>query len=814
MSLWLKPLAEKLQLKTQNYKLDYYVIEVNARLSRSSALASKATGYPLAYVAAKIATGKRLSQIQNQVTKVTQSFFEPALDYCVVKIPRWDIEKFRGASETIGSSMKSVGEVMGIGRRFEEALQKAVRMLEIGAEGVTDWDHLKNSNGNGSVAAVMKHHIERATPKRLFALAYAMREGITVDQLYKTTGIDPWFLERVKEIVEIDQYIKSSIQQISNHQKNNAKEKLLELKQLGFSDRYIARRIGSTKEKIRVYRKKLGIVPSIFQIDTLAGEFPAQTNYLYLTYNGTHHDVAPLKKKGVIVLGSGPYRIGSSVEFDWSCVNTAMRLKKYGKESIIVNCNPETVSTDYDMSRRLYFEELSYERVMDIYEFEESDGVICSVGGQTPNTVSQSLHRAGVRILGTYPADIDRAEDRNKFSDLLDKLHVRQPAWISAKTIVEAESFAEKAGYPVLIRPSYVLSGVAMRVCYTRAELETYLHHATRVNKEYPVTISKFMREAKEIEYDGVAQNGEILVYGISEHIEHAGVHSGDATIVFPPQHMYLRTKRRVEEIATALVRELDITGPFNIQFLAKDNHVSVIELNLRASRTFPFLSKATGVNFARTLVDAIFDPKVSARMKPVFIHPDFAVVKSPQFSFSRITGADPTLHVEMASTGEVGCFGDTFSEALLKSELSVGGTIPEKGVFISVGGAENKVRFLETAYKLKQLTIPLYATEKTAQFLRRNDIQTRRLYKLHEKKSPNLLTYLQNRKIDLVINIVDPHLQKDMDDDVIIRRAVVDHNVYLITNRLKAIHFVKALVEKKLPDLVIKAWGEYLGNT
>jgi carbamoyl-phosphate synthase large subunit len=775
-------------------QIEYYVIELNARLSRSSALASKATGYPLAYVAAKLALGESLTDIPNQVTKTTQSFFEPALDYLVVKIPRWDFSKFQGVEEKIGSSMKSVGEVMAIGRTFEEAVQKAVRMLETGAQGVTE-NHFPKSR-----QAFLKY-LRVATSKRVFAIAEGLKRGISVAEIYKMTGIDPWFIYRIKNIVDAEQDITHAALDTLN------KDTFIRLKQLGFSDKKIAILTATSELTVRARRLQLGIVPSVFQIDTMAGEVPAKTNYLYLTYNGFHHDVAPLDKKGVIVLGSGPYRIGSSVEFDWSCVNTVAALKTYDKLSIVVNCNPETVSTDYDISDRLYFEELSFERVADIWDFEHSAGVIISVGGQTPNNLARSLSQYGVSFFGTQAEDIDRAEDRNKFSALLDTLNIPQPYWRKFSSLKQIHTFLDKIGYPVLVRPSYVLSGSAMNVCYSEKDLINYVRQATKINTEYPVTVSKFIQNAKEIELDGVAQNGQLMAYVISEHVEHAGVHSGDATIVYPPQRIYLRTEKKIIDTAIRLVQALRITGPFNIQFIAKENDVYVIEMNVRASRTLPFVSKATRINFANLVVDAFFD-----NAKPVLInYPDYVVVKSPQFSFARLEGADPVLRVEMSSTGETGAFGKTVEEAFLKSEIAVGNNIPQRGVFISLGGTENKVRFLQSALRIKELGLRMYATEKTAHFLKTNGIKAKRLYKIHENKKPNILSYFQNGKIDMVINISDPFFKKEINDDYIIRRAAIDHNIQLFTNRQKADLFIKALSEYNLHDLEVKPWDEYL---
>lgn len=774
--------------------LDYYTIEVNARLSRSSALASKATGYPLAYVAAKLALGKNLTEIKNKVTKKTQSCFEPALDYIVVKIPRWDIEKFKGAEENIGSSMKSVGEVMGIGRTFEEAYQKAIRMLDLDFEGATSQVLLKNGN-------TIIQSLKTPTPKRMFALARAIKKNMTVGKIYELTGIDPWFLQRIKNIVDHESEVSKDIRELT-------KEKLHVLKKLGFSDKRIGYLVNTTGLQIRNLRKIYKIVPSVFQIDTLAGEFEAKTNYLYLTYNGSHNDVKPIKKDGVIVLGSGPYRIGSSVEFDWTSVNTALSLKDHGKKSIIINCNPETVSTDYDIADRLYFEELTFERIADIYDFENPFGIIISVGGQTPNNRAQSLFSYGSRILGTHPINIDKAEDRSKFSRLMDTLEITQPSWEKVTNESQAVNFCKRVGYPVLLRPSYVLSGTLMRICHNKEELTKYIGEATLVSLEYPLTISKFIEKAKEIELDAVAKKGDIKAFVISEHVENAGVHSGDASIVLPPQKVYLETGHKVEEIGRKLAAALQVTGPFNIQFLAKDNIVSVIEINLRSSRTFPFISKVMGIDFAKLAVDAFFDKDIPQITTPLI---NFVAVKVAQFSFARLTGADPILHVEMGSTGEVACFGKDLEEAFLKAELAVGGKIPKKGIFISLGGIDNKIRFLESAISLSRLNLPLFATEKTTKFLRANGIGAKMLYKIYQKKSPNILEYFQQKKVDLAINLVESELKRDESDHYTIRRAAIDFNIPLFTNLNKAELFVKAIVEKKLETLPIKSWGEYV---
>jgi carbamoyl-phosphate synthase large subunit len=777
----------------KNWEIDYYVIEVNARLSRSSALASKATGYPLAYVAAKLALGKNLTAIKNKVTDVTQSCFEPALDYIVVKIPRWDIEKFKGADEHIGSSMKSVGEVMGIGRTFEEAYQKAIRMLDLDLEGATDEKLLDGIKS--SIVDLLAH----PTPKRMFVLAQALRKNITIKEIHKLTGIDPWFLFRIKNIVDEENTLKK--------QKKLKKETLLKLKKLGFSDK----RIGLLRKDkglvIRALRQKWGILPSVFQIDTLASEFPAKTNYLYLTYNGNHNDVEPEGKNGVIVLGSGPYRIGSSVEFDWTSVSTVLSLKNHNKKSIIINYNPETVSTDYDISDKLYFEELTFERIADICEFENPLGVIVSVGGQTPNNRAKALKEYGIAILGTDPRNIDRAENRSKFSKLLDQLGIHQPAWSKFTTLNDALTFCETVGYPVLIRPSYVLSGSAMNVCNNKEEFTQYLRRANVVSKEYPITVSKFVEGAKEIEFDAVAQRGEIKTAIISEHIENAGVHSGDATIVLPTQTVLKETKAKMWDVSSKLAKALHITGPFNIQFLTRDGQVSVIEINLRSSRTFPFISKVTGVDFIKLSVHACFGEVEKTIPTDLFY---FTAVKVAQFSFARLTGADPILHVEMASTGEAACFGEDVEEAFLEAELSVGGKMPQKGIFISLGGNKNKEAFLESVRKLTTLPLMLYATENTAAFLKNHGIQAKMLHKIFEDKTPNILEYFQKREVDLAINLLDPEGKKDEGDHYTIRRAAIDHNIPVYTNLQKAKLFVNAITGKSLKTLPIKSWNEY----
>jgi len=765
--------------RPKNGRLDYFVIEVNARLSRSSALASKATGYPLAYVAAKLALGKSLLEIENKITKVTQSFFEPALDYVVVKMPRWDLEKFKGAEEQIGSAMKSVGEVMAIGRSFEEALQKAIRMQSGLSESVTD-ECFKNKKSARNFISVPTH-------KRIFALASAISRGTAIDSIYKITGIDPWFLHRIKNIVQLEK--KFLQKKILN------KKKLLELKQNGFSDRKIGRLCGKTEFQIRRLRKSLNIRPFVFAIDTLAGEVPAKTNYLYLTYHGFHN--------------------GSSVEFDWSCVHAAMALKRHQKRSIIINCNPETVSTDYDMSDRLYFEDLSFETVADIFEFENAYGLIISVGGQRPNNLAKKLFYENFNILGTKAVDIDRAEDRNTFSDLLDKLNILQPKWLSFTSIKKAEKFTASEGFPVLVRPSYVLSGSAMRVCYNQKQLYDFINKAAVLSPEHPVTISKYIENAKELEFDAVAQNGELMIYGISEHVENAGVHSGDATIVYPSQRVYASTEFQLREISKKITKELSVTGPINIQFLVKDNKPFVIEVNLRASRTFPFLSKAMDANFPEISVDSFFG---CAKIHN-FRYPQNVIVKSPQFSFSRLLGADPVLRVEMSSTGEVACFGKDYDEALLKSVLSANKfDFDKKGVLLSLGGSLNKAKFLEAANTLLFLGYKIFATDTTAQFFQNHNINCSIVRKAYEQ-SPNVLDIILDRQVSFVVNLSvagaksgDSTVKRYITDGFRVRRATVDNQIPLFTDLHLARAFIKALARyNKIEDLEVKSYKEYL---
>ncbi len=789
---------------------DYRIIEVNARLSRSSALASKATGYPLAFIAAKLALGYSLIEIENMITKVTKSCFEPALDYIVVKMPRWDLQKFKSVSFEIGSEMKSVGEVMAIGRKFEEALQKAIRMLGINLHG------LVGNNPNTLKFGELKKELTKPTDKRLLVIVEAIKNGMLIDKIHELTNIDKWFLYKIKNVVETESRL--LIQTI-----NNLPKELLKLaKQQGFSDFQIAKILnqknntefflGDIEEKlfeVRNLRKKYNIIPVVKQIDTLAAEYPAITNYLYLTYNGEEDDIEFNTKNNVIVLGSGAYRIGSSVEFDWCCVNSIVTLKKSGYSTIMINYNPETVSTDYDICDRLYFDELSLERVLDIYEKENPLGVIISMGGQIPNNLAMRLHRQNVKLLGTSPLSIDNAEDRHKFSAMLDVLNIDQPEWMEAKSLEEANKFAEKVGYPVLIRPSYVLSGAAMSTACDRKELEQYLQKAVEVSKKHPVVVSKFIIDAKEIEIDAVAQNGEIIIYAISEHIENAGVHSGDATMVLPPQYTYLETIRKIKEATKKIAEALKITGPFNIQFIAKDNQIKVIECNLRASRSFPFVSKVTKNNFIDLATKAMLGLDIKGKYNTLDL--DYLGVKASQFSFSRLHGADPVLGVEMASTGEVGCLGDDINEAFLKSLLSVGFVIPNSNVLLSTGPIESKAYLLESVKKLEEMGFKIYATRGTAKFLELNEVKVDTLYWPLEKKEPNVLTYLQEKKIDLVINIPKSLVQEELENDYLIRRKAVDFNIPLLTNEKISKLFIESIYKKKINDLKIKSWDEYL---
>ena len=808
--------------------LDYRIIEVNARLSRSSALASKATGYPLAYIAAKLALGHSLVDLKNTVTKKTTAAFEPALDYVVVKIPRWDLGKFLKSEAEIGSYMQSVGEVMAIGRKFEEALQKAVRMLDLNLEGILDEN-------------APKTNWQKPTPWRLFSISQAINRGTTSAAIYSKTGIDPSFLVKIRNIAMMEKDLKdgwqswkgsrqrtvdhmreinlSSVKSTSTDGKETTdRTRLLTAKQYGFSDKRIAALANSTEEKVREFRHKHSIRPSVKQIDTLAAEYPAQTNYLYLTYNGESDDINSKpeirnsQNDKIIVLGSGPYRIGSSVEFDWCSVTCAQTVAQNGFLPIIVNCNPETVSTDYDMAEKLYFDELSLETILEIYQKENPEGVIVSMGGQTPNNLAEKLSRQNVKILGTNTKSIDRAEDRSKFSRLCDELSIKQPKWAKLKSLKEAVSFAQKIGYPVLVRPSYVLSGAAMNVAFTSEDLREYLKLASHVSSEFPVVISKFHQDAKEIEIDAVADKGKILTFEITEHIENAGVHSGDSTIVLPTQKVNSETLEKIKKITQKLSSALKITGPFNIQFLAIGNDPMVIECNLRASRSLPFVSKVSGVNFAKIATEAILGKSSKFEVRSSKFR-DYVAVKSPQFSFQRIKGADPILRVEMASTGEVACFGDDVYEAFLKSIIATGVKLPQKSVFISLAGDENKIEFLESAGTLAKLGLKIFATEGTSKFLEKHKIKNAKLYKIHEKKKPNVLDYLNSKKIDLVINIFDPYFKKEFDDDYLIRRATIDYGVELLANMQTAKLFVSAISQKKLADLKILPWDYYLSD-
>lgn len=769
---------------------DYRVIEINARLSRSSALASKATGYPLAFVAAKLGLGKSLTDIENTITKVTKSCFEPALDYIVVKIPRWDLSKFKAVNRQLGTEMKSVGEIMAIGRKFEEALQKALRMLGIGVLGVIE---------NELDIPDITEEIRNPTDLRVFAIAKAIRKGIPVAKLAKMTDIDPWFLEKIKNIVDLDKKL---------HRVGKLKPDLiLDAKKLGFSDRQISRIYDKEYLDVRSFRKKHRITPFVKKIDTLAAEFPARSNYLFMTYNASASDLTHVKNS-MIVLGGGPYRIGSSVEFDWCGVNCVDTLNKYNYETIVVNCNPETVSTDYDMCDRLYFEELSFERVLDIYEYENPKGMVVSMGGQMPNDLAKRLHDEKVRIIGTSPVDIDRAEDRFKFSKTCDEIGVKQPAWKELTSIAEAKRFAEKVGFPILIRPSYVLSGAAMNVAFDIRSLEKFLKKASAVSKEHPVVITKFIQGAKEIEVDGVGSKGQLMLYAITEHVENAGVHSGDATVVLPPQKTYLETIRKIKKITKKVVKAMNITGPFNIQYLAKSNDLKVIELNLRASRSFPFVSKGTKYNFIEIATKAMLGINVKKEYNTLDL--DYVVVKAPQFSFSRLRGADPVLSVEMGSTGEVACFGADIYEAALKSILATGYGMPEKNIFLSVGKEVNKIKIYSVIHRLAKSGFNIMATEHTADFFNKRGIKCQKLYKISSKKDPNVIDYISNNKIDLAIVIPTKFNRQEVSDGYLIRRRAVDMNIPLISNLQLARLFCEAILRKKLDDLAPLDWEEY----
>jgi len=775
---------------------EYRIIEVNARLSRSSALASKATGYPLAFNAAKLALGYGLFELQNSITKVTQSFFEPALDYVVVKVPRWDLKKFRMASRRIGSGMKSVGEVMAIGRKFEEALQKALRMLEIGANGLVG-----NSNFNYDN---LEKELSEPTEERIFAIAQAIEKGYSIEKIHQLSNIDCWFLHKIAYVVE-------QADELGNFKTAAIPDTLLKrVKRLGFSDKQIAHLSNRTRKEIREFRREYGITPVIKQIDTLAAEYPAQTNYLYLTYNGQEDDIDLREKEAVIILGSGAYRIGSSVEFDWCAVNTGVTLRQLGFQTVMINCNPETVSTDYDEFDLLFFDEICMETVLEITKKLNSLGAIISVGGQIPNNLAGELSRAGVKILGTSVESIDMAENRRKFSTLLDKLQIDQPIWAQLNSFKDAHIFANSVGFPVLVRPSYVLSGAAMAVACNDSELSRFLKKAAEISPEHPTVISKFLENAKEIEIDAVAKNGEIIIYAISEHVENAGVHSGDATLVVPPQRIYLETIRQIRQISQKIASALMIHGPFNIQFIAKQNEVKVIECNLRASRSFPFVSKILKNNFIEIAAKVIMNQPIPPIENPLY-RLDYVGVKAPQFSFTRLDGADPTLGVEMASTGEVGCLGDDFDEAFLKALISVGFKLPIKSILISSGSVESKAELLESVSMLVKLGIDFFATRGTAEFLKTNGIYASILHWPIGGRQPNAVDYIKGGKIDLVINIPKNYQEEELTNDYIIRRTAVDFNVPLITNRQFAMRLAEALYRLGGPENVkIKSWKEY----
>ncbi|MDR1055308.1 MAG: carbamoyl-phosphate synthase (glutamine-hydrolyzing) large subunit [Prevotellaceae bacterium] len=784
---------------------DYRVIEVNARLSRSSALASKATGYPLAFVAAKLALGYGLFELKNSVTKTTPAFFEPALDYIVCKIPRWDLGKFQGVSRQLGSSMKSVGEVMAIGRTFEEAIQKGLRMIGQGMHGFV-------GNKKLYVEDIDKSLTE-PTDKRIFVIAQAFEQGYTVDRIHKLTKIDRWFLEKLYNLT------KTSHELTEYDSFDNMPDQLfLQAKQMGFTDFQLTRLVTKCSDedideyskKTREIRKSRGIIPVVKQIDTLAAEFPAQTNYLYLTYSGSANDVNYLDdRKSVIVLGSGAYRIGSSVEFDWCSVNALQTIRNNGYWGVMINYNPETVSTDYDICDRLYFDELSFERVMDIYELEKPNGVVVSMGGQIPNNLAVRLDDAKVPILGTNANSIDNAEDRHKFSSMLDELDIDQPRWKELTTLDDIYCFIDEVGFPVLVRPSYVLSGAAMNVCSNKTDLEQFLKLATEVSKKHPVVVSEFIENAKEIELDAVADKGEILAYAISEHVEFAGVHSGDATIQFPPQKIYVETVRRIKRIARQIAGALNITGPFNIQFLAKDNEIKVIECNLRASRSFPFVSKVLKLNFIELATRVMLGMKVEKPEKSAF-DLDYVGIKASQFSFSRLQKADPVLGVDMASTGEVGCIGDDFYHALLTALLSSGYTIPKKNILLSSGDMRSKMELLEGTRLLIEKGYTIYATSGSQKFLEENEVPAIKVHWPDEDVMPNVLNLLREKKIDLVINIPKNLTQGELKNDYTIRRSAIDYNIPLITNARLASAFINAFCHLSLDDIEIKSWEEY----
>ncbi len=784
---------------------DYRVIEVNARLSRSSALASKATGYPLAFVAAKIALGYTLDQIGEMGTP-NSAYKAPELDYLICKIPRWDLTKFAGVSRQIGSSMKSVGEIMSIGRSFEEVIQKGLRMIGQGMHGFVGNEHTKFEN--------LDEELANPTDLRIFSIASALEEGYSIERINELTKIDPWFLGKLKNIVDYKNVLATY-----NKIEDLPEEVLRQAKVLGFSDFQIARFVlknSNNMEKqllaVRSHRKELGVLPAVKRINTVASEHPELTNYLYMTYAVKGYDVNYYKNdKSVVVLGSGAYRIGSSVEFDWCSVNAVQTARKLGYKSIMINYNPETVSTDYDMCDRLYFDELSFERVLDVIDLEQPNGVIVSVGGQIPNNLAMKLHRQSVPILGTSPISIDRAENRHKFSAMLDQLGIDQPAWKELTSIEDMEEFVAKVGYPVLVRPSYVLSGAAMNVCYNEEELKEFLQMAKEVSKEFPVVVSQFMLDTKEIEFDAVAKNGEVVEYAISEHIEFAGVHSGDATLVFPAQKIYFETARRIKRISRQIAKELNISGPFNIQYLAKNNEIKVIECNLRASRSFPFVSKILKRNFIETATRIMLDAPYSQPDKSAF-DIDWIGVKASQFSFSRLHKADPVLGVDMSSTGEVGCMGDDFNEALLNAMIAVGFSIPRKAVMFSTGAAKSKVELLESSRMLQKKGYQIYATSGTATFLNAHGVSTTPVFWPDERPDAenNVMTMIAEHKFDLIVNIPKNHTKRELTNGYKIRRGAIDHNIPLITNARLASAFVNAFCDMDEKDIQIKPWQEY----
>lgn len=786
---------------------DYRVIEVNARLSRSSALASKATGYPLAFVAAKLGLGYGLFDLKNSVTKTTSAFFEPALDYVVCKIPRWDLGKFHGVDKELGSSMKSVGEVMAIGRTFEEAIQKGLRMIGQGMHGFVENKEL--------VISDIDKALHEPTDKRIFVISKAFRAGYTIDQVHDLTKIDKWFLQKLMNIMNTSE----ELHQWGNNHKQIADlpaDLLKQAKRQGFSDFQIAHAIGYEGDMedgslyVRNYRKSLGIVPVVKQIDTLAAEYPAQTNYLYLTYSGTANDVTYLgDHRSIVVLGSGAYRIGSSVEFDWCGVQALNTIRKEGWRSVMINYNPETVSTDYDMCDRLYFDELTFERVMDILELENPHGVIVSTGGQIPNNLALRLDAQNIHILGTSAKSIDNAEDRDKFSAMLDRIGVDQPEWRALTSLEDINSFVDKVGFPVLVRPSYVLSGAAMNVCSNQEELERFLQLAANVSKKHPVVVSQFIEHAKEVEMDAVAQNGEIIAYAISEHIEFAGVHSGDATIQFPPQKLYVETVRRIKRISREIAKALNISGPFNIQYLAKDNDIKVIECNLRASRSFPFVSKVLKINFIELATKVMLGLPVEKPNKNLF-ELDYVGIKASQFSFNRLQKADPVLGVDMASTGEVGCIGSDTSCAVLKAMLSVGYRIPKKNILLSTGTPKQKVDMLEAARMLQKKGYNIFATGGSSKFLTENGVENTRVYWPSEEGHPQALEMLHKKEIDMVVNIPKNLTAGELDNGYKIRRAAIDLNIPLITNARLASAFINAFCTMDIDDIAIKSWEEY----